>query len=81
MHLIQKVGFQTLLECFFLFIFDILGHVSYLSPSPLKPPQGGNKTQDSNTIMSTSFVLKFWSNEVIDVDIIFYIDCLLKVAH
>ena len=37
------------------------------------PPQtaeGGNKTQGSNSIMSTSFALKFWSNKIIDVDII-----------
>ena len=26
----------------------------------------GNKTEGSNTIMSTSFALKFWSNKVID---------------
>ena len=31
---------------------------------------GGNKTEGLNTIMSTSFALKFWSNKVIDVDII-----------
>ena len=31
---------------------------------------GGNKTEGSNTIMSTSFALKFWFNNVIDVDII-----------
>ena len=30
----------------------------------------GNKTQGWNTIMSTSFALKFWSNKVIDIDII-----------
>ena len=29
-----------------------------------------NKTEGSNTIMSTSFALKFWSNNIIDVDII-----------
>ena len=36
------------------------------------PPQaaaGGNKTQGSNTIMSTSFALKIWSDKIIDVDI------------
>ena len=31
---------------------------------------GENKTEGSNTIMSTSFALEFRSNEVIDVDII-----------
>ena len=31
---------------------------------------GGNKTQGSSTIMSTSFALKFWLNKKIDVDII-----------
>ena len=31
---------------------------------------GGNKTQGSNTIMSTSFALKFCFNKIIDVDTI-----------
>ena len=38
---------------------------------PPQAPAGGNKKkQCSNTIMSTSFALKFWSNKIIDVDII-----------
>ena len=36
-------------------------------------PQGENNTQGSNTIMLTSFALKFWSNKIIDVDIIQFI--------
>ena len=36
------------------------------------PPKAarGKKTQGSNSIMSTSFALKFWSNKIIDIDII-----------
>ena len=30
----------------------------------------GNKTEGSNTIMTKSFALKFWSNKISDVDII-----------
>ena len=38
--------------------------------------------QGSNTIMSTWFALKFWSNEIIDVDIIQPFTLIqLKVAH
>ena len=44
-------------------------------PSPKKNYWGGgkgvgNKTEGSNTIMSTSFALKLWYNKLIDVDII-----------
>ena len=42
-------------------------HVIYF---PQKTATGGNKTQGSNTIMSTSFALEFWSNKLIDVNII-----------
>ena len=42
--------------------------------SILPPTAGGfggeNKTEGSNTTMSTSFALKFWSNKIIYVDII-----------
>ena len=31
---------------------------------------GGNKREGSNTIMSTLFALEFWSNKLIDVNII-----------
>ena len=43
--------------------------------SPLQTAAGGNKTEGSNTMcsMSTSFALKFWSNKIIDVDIILFI--------
>ena len=45
---------------------------SVLGPCVQSPQAaaGGNKTQGSNTIMSTSFALKFWSNKIIDVDTI-----------
>ena len=33
----------------------------------------GEKTEGSSTIMSTSFALKFWSNKIIDVDIILFV--------
>ena len=38
------------------------------------PPQAiakeGNEKQVTNTIMSTTFALKFWTNQIIDIDII-----------
>ena len=43
--------------------------MSFIPPPP-KLRQVGNKTQGSNAIMSTSFALEFWSNKLIDVDII-----------
>ena len=50
--------------------------------SSIPPNCGGvNKTEGSNTIMSTLFASKFWSNKLIDVDIIHYIGYQLKVAH
>ena len=45
-------------------------HVIYPPPPKKKNCGGGNKTEGSNTIMSTSFALIFWSNKIIDVDII-----------
>ena len=54
-------------------------------PCHLFPPKtaaGGNKTEGSNTIMSTSFALKFWSNKIIDVNIILSITLTqLQASH
>ena len=46
-----------------------------MGPYDLPPPPncgggGADKTEGSNTIMSTSFALKFWYNKISDVDII-----------
>ena len=45
---------------------------NYWTMSSIPPPHGGggNKTEGSITIMSTLFALEFWSNKIIDVDII-----------
>ena len=47
---------------------NILGEPKNGTMSSIPPSltAGGDKTQGSNTIMSTSFALKFWSNEIID---------------
>ena len=48
-------------------------YIPEVGPFHLSAPQtaaGGNQTEGSNTIMLTSFALKFWSNKIIDVDII-----------
>ena len=48
-------------------------NMQYLDDVIYPPPPncvGGDKKQGSNTIMSTSFALKFWSNKIIDGDII-----------
>ena len=59
----------------------LLGHVSYPLPPP-PPTDREHMKQGSNTIMSTWFALKFWSNEIIDVDIIQPFTLIqLKVAH
>ena len=58
--------------------FRFLNIVEEISDNVFYPPPpklqrgggGGNKTEGSNTIMSTSFALKFWFNKIIDVDII-----------
>ena len=50
-------------------VLEIKDHV-FNSP---QAAAGGNKTQSSNTITSTSFPLEFWSNKIIDVDIILFI--------
>ena len=47
-----------------IFVENIWDHVIYFPPSC----GGGNKTEGSNIIMSTSFELKFCSNKIIDVD-------------
>ena len=45
-----------------------------LGPCHLSPPTAtGGIRQGSNTIMSALFALKFWSNKIIDIDIILYI--------
>ena len=38
-------------------------------PPQKKTAAGGNKREGSNTIMSTFFASEFWSNKIIDVDI------------
>ena len=38
--------------------------MSSISPQAAAGGGGGNKTEGSNTIMSTSFALKFWSNKI-----------------
>ena len=53
----------------FAMLLQISDHVIYSPQTAV----GGKKTEGSNTIMSTSFALKSWSNKVIDVDIILYI--------
>ena len=52
------------------------------NPPPSKRQQEEDKTQESNTMMSTSFALEFWSKKIIDVDIILSITLtvLKKVA-
>ena len=47
----------------------ISDRVIYPPPPKKKTAAGGNKREVSNTIMSTLFALVFWSNKVIDVDI------------
>ena len=47
-----------------------MDHVFNSPPPKKKTAAGGNKTEGSNTIMSTYFALKFWSNIINDVDII-----------
>ena len=37
------------------------------------PQTKENKSKGSNTIMTTSFALKIWSNKLIDVDMILFI--------
>ena len=46
---------------------EVWDHVIFSLP---QTAAGGDKTEGSNTIMSTSFALKFWSNKIINVDII-----------
>ena len=48
--------------------------MSSISPPP--PQTAADKTEGSNTIMSTSFALKFWSNKIIDVNMILSITLL-----
>ena len=52
-------------------------HVIY---SPPQSAAGGNMTEGSNTIMSTSFALKYWSNKLGDVDIILSITLTVKTC-
>ena len=48
---------------------SMYGNPDHVISSP-PPNGGGSKTKGSNTIMSTLFAFEFWSNKIIDVDII-----------
>ena len=71
----------TSLDASFLTIITEQHDKSHLGPRVLsiQAAAGGIKTQGSDTIMMTSFAVKFCSSEIIDVDIIriFHIDCQL----
>ena len=55
-----------------------MSHPCHLYPLRRGGDRGGYKTEGSNTIMSTSFALKFWSNKTIDVDIILSITLIVS---